>query len=143
MIVDACIPPLFGYQPYEMGGLGANKGYVLYGEGPSARNLIYANNEVFESAAFPALLGLWAASGRGTYAWPAVFEQRLIVRPNTWFGVTSVREVTVVWFYLTLLKNGRRFLLIISLSRHNHRGADDEQLSQLQHAGHELDRHAN
>ena len=25
------------------------------------------------------------------------------MRPNTWFGVTSVREVTVVWFYLTFV----------------------------------------
>ena len=84
MIVDACIPPLFGYQPYEMGGLGANKGYVLYGEGPSARYPNMPTTRSLSSAAFPALLqGLWAASGRGTYARPAVFEQQLIVRPNT------------------------------------------------------------
>jgi hypothetical protein len=43
------------------------------------------------------------ASGSGSYARPAIFTQRLVVRPNPWFGVTSAREVTVVWFYLSLV----------------------------------------
>ena len=104
VIVDTCIPPLFGYQPYEKGGLGANEGYVLYGEGTSTRYQEYSNSQVFESTAFSTLLqGLWAASGGGSYARPAVFEQQLTVRPNTWFGVTSAREVTVVWFYLAFV----------------------------------------
>ena len=98
LIVDACIPPLFGYQPYETGGLGENEGYVRYDQSSSSKYQMYANNQVFEAAAFPALLqGLWAASGSGSYARPAIFTQRLAVRPNTWFGVTSAREVTVVW----------------------------------------------
>ena len=102
--VDACIPPLFGYQPYEAGGLGQNEGYVLYGQGSSNKYPMYANNQVFESAAFPALLqGLWAASGSGSYARPAIFQQRLAVRPNTWFGVNSAREVSVVWVYLSFV----------------------------------------
>jgi len=25
------------------------------------------------------------------------------VRPNTWFGVTSAREVSVIWFYLSFV----------------------------------------
>jgi hypothetical protein len=81
--------------------LGANKGYVLYGEGSSTRYPEYSNNQVFDSAAFPTLLqGLWAASGGGSYARPAIFEQQLLVRPNKWFGVTSAREVRVIWLYL-------------------------------------------
>ena len=112
IIVDACIPPLFGYQPYEKGGLGTNHGYVLYGEGPSTRYPEYSNNQVFDSAAFPTLLqGLWAASGGGSYARPAVFEQQLLVRPNKWFGVTCAREVTVVWFYLAFVTSGKRYSL--------------------------------
>ena len=104
VIVDASIPPLFGYQPYGKGGLGANEGYVLYGEGSPTRYPQYSNNQVFESAAFPTLLqGLWVASGGGSYARPAVFQQQLMVRQNTWFGVTSAREVTVVWFYLAFV----------------------------------------
>jgi hypothetical protein len=104
LIVDACIPPLFGYQPYEAGGLGRNEGYVLYNQGSSYKYPMYANNQVFESMAFPALLqGLWAASGSGSYARPAIFSQRLAVQPNTWFGVTSAHEITVVWFYLTFV----------------------------------------
>jgi hypothetical protein len=104
VIVDDCIPPLFGYQPYEAGGAGKQQGYVPYGENSFCRYPIYANNQVFDSTAFPFLLrGLWAASGSGTYARPAIFSQRLAVRPNTWFGVTSAREVTVVWFYLSFV----------------------------------------
>jgi hypothetical protein len=53
VIVDACIPPLFGYQPYGTGGLGANEGYVLYRERSSTRYPDYSNDQVFESAAFP------------------------------------------------------------------------------------------
>ena len=104
LIVDACIPPLFGYQPYESGGLGESVGYVRYGQGSSTKYPMYANNQIFEPAAFPTLLqGLWAASGSGSYARPAIFPQRLAVRPNAWFGVTSAREVTVVWFYLSFV----------------------------------------
>jgi hypothetical protein len=84
--------------------LGENKGRVLYGLGLSNKYPMYANKQVFESAAFPVLLrGLWAASGSGSYARLAVFPQRLAVRPNTWFGVTSAREVTVVWSYLSFV----------------------------------------
>jgi hypothetical protein len=125
LIVDACLPPLFGYQPYETGGLGENKGYVLYGEGSSNKYPMYANNQVFESAAFaPLLQGLWAASGSGSYARPAIFPQRLAVLPNSWFGVTSGRAVTVVWFYLSfvteweaLFANNQPVRAIIQLDR--------------------------
>jgi hypothetical protein len=104
LIVDASIPPLFGYQPYEAGGLSENRGYVLYGQGSSNKYPMYANNQVFESAAFPALLqGLWEASGGGSYARPAIFPQRLAVRANKWFGVPPGREVTVVWYYLSFV----------------------------------------
>jgi hypothetical protein len=125
VIVDDCIPPLFGYQPYEAGSVGKNQGYVPYGEGSSCRYPIYANNQIFESTAFPLLLqGLWAASGSGTYARPAIFSQRLVVRPNSWFGVTSRREITVVWFYLSfvteweaLFANNPQVRAIIELER--------------------------
>ena len=104
LIVDASIPPLFGYQPYETGGPGQKGGYVLYSQGSSPQYAIYANNQVFDSAAFPTLLqGLWTASGSGSYAHPAIYSQRLAVRQNTWFGVTSAREITIVWFYLSFV----------------------------------------
>jgi hypothetical protein len=104
LIVDASIPPLFGYQPYGAGGFGENKGYVPYGQGLSDKYAVFGNNQVFDSAAFPTLLqGLWTASGAGNYAHPAIFLQRLAVRPNTWFGVTSAREINVVWFYLNFV----------------------------------------
>ena len=100
IIIDDSIPPLFGFQPYGKGKPG-NEGYVPYGTGAPARDPIFANNQVFDQAAFPALLqGLWEASGRETQASPAVFSQRLAARPNQWFGITAAREVTVVWNYL-------------------------------------------
>jgi hypothetical protein len=125
VIVDDSIPPLFGYQPYEARGAGGNQGYILYGQSASPKDPIYANNQVFDSTAFPALLqGLWAASGGGTYARPAIFSQRLAVRPNKWFGVAAPREVTVVWFYLSfvteweaLFANNQPVRTIIELER--------------------------
>ncbi|HET8637137.1 MAG TPA: hypothetical protein VFL96_09835 [Acidobacteriaceae bacterium] len=125
IIVDSCIPPLFGYQPYGSGRPGENEGYVPYGQGSFDKYPIFANNQVFASAAFPALLqGLWAATGGGSYARPAIFTQRLAVRPNTWFGVTSPREVTVVWYYLSfvaeweaLFANNQPVRAVIELER--------------------------
>jgi hypothetical protein len=105
IIIDDSIPPLFGYQPYGEGKSG-NEGYVPYDTGAPGRDPIFANNQVFDQAAFPALLhGLWEASGRETYASPAVFSQRLSARPNLWFGITSAREVRVVWNYLGYVGN--------------------------------------
>lgn len=100
IVIDGSIPPLFGYQPYGTGKPG-NEGYVPYNDGGAVRDPIFANNQVFDQAAFPGLLqGLWEASGRESRAFPAVFSQRLAVMPNRWFGIMSAREVTVVWNYL-------------------------------------------
>jgi hypothetical protein len=105
VIIDDSIPPLFGYQSYGKGGPG-NEGYVPYGTGARGPDAIFANNQVFDQAAFPALLrGLWEASGHETHASPAVFAQRLAARPNQWFGITAAREVTVIWNYLGYVGN--------------------------------------
>ena len=125
LVIDDSIPPLFGYQPYGAGRPGENAGYVPYGRGASDRHPIYANSQVFEQAAFPALLqGLWAAGGDGGHANPAIFTQRLAVMPNPWFGVASAREVTVVWCYLgfvtawaALFANNQPVLAIIEAER--------------------------
>jgi hypothetical protein len=127
VIVDASIPPLFGYQPYEAGGVGDGKGYLPYSRNASDRYPIYSYNQVFPQAAFPALLqGLWAASGGGNYAHPAIFTQRLAVQPNAWFGVTFSREVVVVWCYLSfvaeweaLFSNNQPVRALIELERVN------------------------
>ena len=104
-IIDDSIPPLFGYQPYGAGKPG-NEGYVPYDTGNAGRDPIFANNQVFDQAAFPALLqGLWEACGRESHASPAIFSQRLSARPNQWFGITTAREVTVVWNYLGYVGN--------------------------------------
>ena len=105
IIIDDSIPPLFGYQPYGKGKPG-DEGYVPYDTDAPGADPIFANNQVFDQAAFPTLLqGLWEASGRETYASPAVFSQRLAARPNQWFGITAAREVTVVWNYLGYVGN--------------------------------------
>jgi hypothetical protein len=105
IIIDDSIPPLFGYQPYGKGKSG-DGGYVPYDSDAPGADPIFANNQVFDQAAFPTLLrGLWEASGRETYASPAVFSQRLAARPNQWFGITAAREVTVVWNYLGYVGN--------------------------------------
>ena len=100
IVIDDSIPPLFGYQPYGAGKPG-NEGYVPYNTSDRGRYPMFANNQVFDQAAFPALLqGLWEAGGRESRASPAVFSQRLDAVPNEWFGIKSTREVTVVWNYL-------------------------------------------
>lgn len=105
IMIDDSIPPLFGYQPYGKGKPG-NEGYLPYDTGAPGTDPIFANNQVFDQAAFPALLrGLWEASGRETSASPAVFSHRLAVRPNPWFGITTAREVKVVWNYLGYVGN--------------------------------------
>ncbi|MFL5285123.1 MAG: hypothetical protein ACJ8AW_30145 [Rhodopila sp.] len=104
IIIDDSIPPLFGYQPYGAGKPGT-EGYVPYDVAGHGRYAMFANNQVFNRAAFPGLLqGLWEASGRESKACPAVFTQRLEVVPNEWFGVRSAREVTVVWNYLGFVR---------------------------------------
>jgi hypothetical protein len=103
IVVDECIPPLFGYQPYESGQLDQlNKGYVLYAGASGTDYPMYAHNQVFDSADFPAFLqGLWAANGSGSNASPSIFSQLLAVQPNRWFGVAGGKTVTVVWCYLS------------------------------------------
>jgi hypothetical protein len=100
IVIDDSIPPLFGYQTYGTGKPG-NEGYVPYDKAAPGRHAMFANNQVFDQAAFPALLqGLWEAGGRESHAFPAVFSQRLTALPNEWFGITAARKVTVVWNYL-------------------------------------------
>ncbi len=123
IIVDDAIPPLFGYQPYGTGeqevgykppfGTGqptnfSNQGYVPYA-GASYCNLEalgYANNQVFNSSDFPALLqGLWAAANNGgSNASPAIFTQTIEVLANGWFGIASRNTITIVWCYLNIIQ---------------------------------------
>ena len=97
IVVDQMIPPLFGYQPYD-----ETVGYVLY-TNPLVKpdNASYANNQVFASSDFQALLdGLWAASGSGTYQNSPIFSQSLTTLANSWFGVAANQPVKVLWVYL-------------------------------------------
>ena len=78
IIVDESIPPLFGYRPYEPSGTNTfNKGYVLYAGARSTDYPQYANNEVFPSGEFQALLkNIWHNNGGGSNANPAIYTQK-------------------------------------------------------------------
>jgi hypothetical protein len=104
IVVDECIPPLFGYQPYESGQIDhLNKGYVLYGASGTDYPM-YANNQVFPSTSFQTFLQqIWKNSGSGTNQSPAIYAQPLAVQRNDWFGITGNRTVTVVWCYLSMV----------------------------------------
>jgi hypothetical protein len=94
-IIDESIPPLFGYKPYEAGGLGEYKGYVPYTDTTNDDYSAYSSNQ------FPALLqGLAAAAGACFTTNNAIFAQSLTVMPNAWFGITGGKTVRVVWCYL-------------------------------------------
>jgi hypothetical protein len=78
-------------------------GKEIYGQGSSNKYPIYANNQVFESAAFPALLqGLWAASGSGSYAHPAIIE---LERSTNSFPNYSTLNTNLSAMQINLLAN--------------------------------------
>ena len=105
-IIDDSIPPLFGYKPYEPGGLGQYKGYVPYTDTMNDDFSAFSHNQVFRSEDFPNLLqGLAAAAGAGFTTNSAIFTQRLSVTPNSWFGITGGKTVTVVWCYLNFAQS--------------------------------------
>ena len=94
IVVDDCLPPLFGYQPYVKG-----VGYVPYAGAANPSQPVFQYSQVFDSSAFAALLqGLWNASNNASR--PAIFSQKLATRSNRWFNVAGGKTVTVVWSYL-------------------------------------------
>lgn len=99
IVVDDCLPPLFGYQPYVEG-----TGYVLYAGATDPAQPVFQYNQIFDSADFDALLeGLWNASNNATAA--AIFPQTLTTLQNCWFDVAGGATVTLVWVYLNYANN--------------------------------------
>lgn len=94
IVIDDCVPPLFGYQPYVEGA-----GYVPYANAANPNQPVFQYNQLFPADQFEALLlGLWNTSNHATNA--AVFSQTLTTVANHWFNVAGGKEVTVVWSYL-------------------------------------------
>jgi hypothetical protein len=105
VVIDQSLPPLFGYKPYEAGGLGEYQGYVPFSDKTNDDYNAFSQNQVFPSSQFPALLqGLAEAAGAGFTAGSAIFEQTLPVLPNDWFGIAGGKSVTVVWSYLNFVQ---------------------------------------
>lgn len=106
IVVASQIPPLFGYQPYDL-----RKGYRLYAGDSDPGFPLGKHSQVFPSERFAELLkGLWKESGNesvpGSNRRPAVFRQdRLAVRQNAWFGTAHGRNVTVVWVYTNRVRD--------------------------------------
>ena len=90
IVVDDMLPPLFGYLPYN-----ASNGYRPLSADPASP---FRYNQVFDSAAFAALLGqLWQAFASGA---SAIYRQpNLIVRANPRFGIQGGDTVNVLWIY--------------------------------------------
>jgi hypothetical protein len=99
IVVDDCLPPLFGYQPYLEGS-----GYVPYAGATSPAQPVFQYSQVFASSDFSALLnGLWNASNNATAA--CIFSQTLTTLENSWFNVAGGATVTLVWVYLNYANN--------------------------------------
>ena len=92
-VIDECIPPLFGFQPYQAG-----LGYLPYGKGDNkdAKYPQYRHNQVFSSDDFQTLLDALANSTNGT-----CLQTEVTVVDNAWFGVVGGRTVDVQWVQLT------------------------------------------
>src|SRR4029453_7052171 len=100
VIVTSDIPPLFGYQPYQPG-----VGYVLYQGATACVFPQGKHSQVFASASFADVLqGLWQASGAGTNATPAIYNQTLAVQPNPWVGGRGDRTVDALWVHLNAVR---------------------------------------
>jgi hypothetical protein len=99
IVVDDCLPPLFGYQPYVDG-----QGYALYEGAIDPAQPVFQFNQVFSSSDFqPLLQDLWNASSNGTAA--PIVSQTLTTVDNRWFNVTGGRTVTLLWAYLAYASN--------------------------------------
>lgn len=93
IIVDEQLPPLFGYQPWSA----ANGGYAPI---PQGSPMYYANNQVFSSSEFPALLQqLWGANYAGGSA--IYLQQGLTLLPNARYGISGGATVNILWVYNT------------------------------------------
>lgn len=95
IVVDAQIPPLFGYQPSDNGE------YLPYdlGSNISKSTAWGVHNQVFPRSEFTAFLsGVWGTA-QGSKA-PAIYKQTSKVLENSWFGVTPRKNLTCVWVYL-------------------------------------------
>jgi hypothetical protein len=102
-VIDDSIPPLFGYKPYEAGGLGEYKGYVPYTDTTNNDFSAFSHNQVFPSEEFPTLLqGLADAAGAGFTTNSAIFRQKLSVIRNSWFGITGGKAVTIPRSVMTI-----------------------------------------
>jgi hypothetical protein len=98
-VLDTCVPPLFGYQPWD----DKTSQYQKYGSSCDPKFPIYGNNQVFAAEEFQALQdGLWQASGSGPKSAYPIFAKSLVTVSNSWFGVTAGNQVTVVWMYLDM-----------------------------------------
>ncbi|MEM8961912.1 MAG: hypothetical protein AAGD38_10550 [Acidobacteriota bacterium] len=92
--VDAALPPLFGYQPFE-----ENVGYRLYAGDAEPKDPVLQHNQLFPAERFAELLrGLWQTheAGAGT----VVAQNELSVLDNAWFGIEGDRTVDLLWVYL-------------------------------------------
>ncbi|WAC71699.1 hypothetical protein OU995_19210 [Roseateles sp. SL47] len=101
--VDDQIPPLFGFMPYSSTGSKDQWGYVPYQDAGPQANPQFSKNQVFKSSDFAGFLtGIQQAVGKASSPnGPAIFQQRLDVVENPWFGVQARSvPVTVVWVYL-------------------------------------------
>jgi Lysophospholipase catalytic domain len=106
-VLDTCVPPLFGYQPWDKD----ESEYLKYGSEYPSKFPVYSNNQVFATEDFQTLQdGLWQANGSGAHTAYPFFVQNLTTVANSWFGVPAGKQVTVVWMYLDVSNDWKKEL---------------------------------
>ena len=95
IVVDAMLPPFFGYLPHHASDDSSKNGYKPLSSDPTS---LVRYNQVFDAAAFlPLITQLWQAASSGG---SAIDKQTgLVVRPNPRFGIAGDNTINVLWLY--------------------------------------------
>lgn len=97
-LIDAQIPPLFGYKPFD-----TKEGYRPFKQTDDSAQ---RHNQIFEYTAFaPFLIALIEASGENFTTNVAIVKTQLKVLENCWFGIEARENIDLLMVYTTKVRS--------------------------------------